>query len=232
MDLAEIARFLNWFFQIRRYSEEVGGVYRSSPRPVHRIGLLLEPFPEISTWVNHHQLDAIFLHRPWKLDEHFSSDVGVISYHLAFDERLTLGFNPRLAKALCLSDLEVLGEKEGRAIGLIGNAPIQEFTQYAQQVSEIFAGVKKVIPAQKTLVSRIAVVGAMTDFLIEEAAKRGADAYITGQYRNVAELAVLETRIGVIEVGHQRCERWGLRSLAGVLRERWSGLTVVVKDDL
>ena len=34
----------------------------------------------------------------------------------AFDERLTLGFNPRLAAVLGMSTLEVLGEKEGRAI--------------------------------------------------------------------------------------------------------------------
>ncbi|MGV0026393.1 Nif3-like dinuclear metal center hexameric protein [Phormidesmis priestleyi] len=229
MNLEEMARFLNWFFQAHRYPGE--GIYRSSSRPIDRVGLLLEPFPEISTWVTHHQLDAIFLHRPWKLDDQFPSDVGVISYHLAFDERLTIGFNSRLAEALCLSDLEVLGEKEGRAIGMIGNVPIQEFTQCCQQVSEVFAGVKKVFPAQKTSVSRIAVVGAMTDLLIREAADRGAEAYITGQYRNVAESAVVETEIGTIEVGHQRCERWGLRSLAGVLQERWSGLTVVVKDD-
>ncbi len=231
MNLEEMARFLDWFFQVHRYSEAVGGICRSSSRPIHRIGLLLEPFPEMSTWVARHRLDAIFLHRPWKLDDHFPSDVGVISYHLAFDQRLTSGFNSRLAKALCLSDLQVLGEKEGRAIGMIGNVPIQDFTQYCQQVGEVFAGVKKTIPAQKTSVSRIAVVGAMTDLLIREAVDRGAEVYLTGQYRNVAELAVVETRIGVIEVGHQRSERWGLRALAGILQERWSSLTVIIKDD-
>ncbi|KAM3093227.1 Nif3-like dinuclear metal center hexameric protein [Phormidesmis sp. 146-35] len=231
MTLEEMARFLNWFFGVHRYSEEVGGIYRSSSRPVHRVGLLLEPFPEISAWVSHQQLDAIFLHRPWKLADDFPVEVGVISYHLAFDERLTIGFNPRLAEALCLSDLEVLGKKEGRSIGMIGNAPIQEFTQCCQQVSEIFAGIKKTLPAQKTSVSRIAVVGAMTDPLIREASKRGAAVYITGQFRPTAESAVVETGLGIIEVGHQRCERWGLRSLAGVLQERWSELTVVMRGD-
>jgi putative NIF3 family GTP cyclohydrolase 1 type 2 len=231
MNLEELARFLNWFFGVHRYPEEVGGIYRSSSRSIHRIGLLLEPFPEISTWVTHNRLDAIFLHRPWKLVDPFPSDVGVISYHLAFDERLTIGFNSRLAEALCLADLEVLGEKEGRAIGMVGNVPIQEFAQCCQQVNEVFAGLKKKIPSQKTSISRVAVVGAMTDSLIREASKRGAEVYITGQYRNVAELAVLETGMGLIEVGHHRCERWGLRSLAGVLQERWSDLTVVVKDD-
>jgi hypothetical protein len=32
----------------------------------------------------------------------------------------------------------------------------------------------------------------------------------------------------VFVVGHRRSEEWGLRALAGVLRERWSALEVVL----
>lgn len=54
--------------------------------------------------------------------------------------------------------------------------------------------------------------------------------YITGQLRQPAQAAVLETGISVVGVGHHRCEQWGLRALAGVLRERWSRLEVVLAD--
>lgn len=64
----------------------------------------------------------------------------------------------------------------------------------------------------------------MTDSLVREAATRGANVYITGQLRQRAEQALLETKIGVIAVGHRRGEVWGLRVLAGVLSERWSSL--------
>ncbi len=37
-----------------------------------------------------------------------------------------------------------------------------------------------------------------------------------------------ETRNGAIAVGHRRSEEWGLRAIAGVLRERWSRLEVVL----
>ena len=77
-------------------------------------------------------------------------------------------------------------------------------------------------------VSRVAVVGAMTDALVREAASRGADVYTTGQLRQPAQAAVLETGIGVVGVGHRRCEEWGLRALAGVLCERWSRLEVIL----
>jgi len=73
----------------------------------------------------------------------------------------------------------------------------------------------------------VAVVGAMTDALVREAAERGATLYITGQFRQPAKLAVAQTQIGVIVVGHRRSELWGLQALTGVVRERWSGLEVV-----
>jgi putative NIF3 family GTP cyclohydrolase 1 type 2 len=68
----------------------------------------------------------------------------------------------------------------------------------------------------------------MTDALIREAAVRGVDLYITGQLRQPAAAAVEETGIRVIVVGHRRSEDWGLRSLAGVLRDRYFNLEVVL----
>lgn len=63
--------------------------------------------------------------------------------------------------------------------------------------------------------------------LVIEAAARGANIYLTGQWRQPAQAAVSETGINVIAVGHRRCEEWGLRALAGVMRERWSKLEVI-----
>ena len=228
--LEDIAEFLNQFFAVERYSqEERGGVYLPSTRPVKRLGLLLEPSAQLQKWVRTQNLDALFLHRPWKLEpEQLAPNIGVISYHLPFDERLTFSFNSRLAEVLGMSGLQVLGEKDGRAIGMIGEVPTQSFAHLCNCVNQIFGGYEQVGAAEPTKVTRIAVVGAMTDLLVREAATRGANVYITGQLRQPAEQALLETQIAAVAVGHRRGEVWGLRSLAGVLRERWSSLEVVV----
>ena len=68
----------------------------------------------------------------------------------------------------------------------------------------------------------------MTEALVHEASERGADVYITGQLRQPGRVAMLDTGIGVIAVGHKRSEAWGLRALAHVLRERWATLEVVL----
>jgi putative NIF3 family GTP cyclohydrolase 1 type 2 len=233
LSLDELAQFLDRYFAVHRFKDDQGGVYRHSTRSIRRIGLALEPWTQLSQWVSSRQLDALFLHRPWKLElEQLEPDIGVVSYHLAFDERLTLGFNPRLAEAVGLSSIEVLGEKEGRPIGMIGKISPLSFASCCSYVDEIFGGQDSANPGRCQTVSRVAVVGAMTEALVRQAASCGADVYITGQLRKPAEAAVVETGLGIIAVGHRRCEEWGLLALAGVMRERWSALEVVLPPSM
>ncbi len=227
--LNDIAQFLDRFFAVHRFGDDQGGIYQPSLRPIRRIGLALEPWVGLEKWAKSKRIDALFLHRPWKLKAgQLAPDVGVVAYHLAFDERMTLGFNPRLADVLGMSALEVLGEKEGRPIGTIGEIATQSFVSYCDRVREIFGGYDKTLADSGSDIKRVAVVGAMTDALIREASGRGADLYITGQLRQPAAAAVEETGIRVIAVGHRRSEEWGLRSLAGVLRDRYFNLEVVL----
>ncbi|MBV9788487.1 MAG: Nif3-like dinuclear metal center hexameric protein, partial [Chloroflexi bacterium] len=165
---------------------------------------------------------------PWKLQPWQLPELGVLAYHLAFDERLTIGFNPRLADALQLTAIETLGEKVGRAIGMIGEVPQQSFADYVALLDHVFNQHDEAQVPITEQIERVAVVGAMTDALVREAAERGAQIYVTGQLRQPAREAVRETGIGVVAIGHRRSEIWGLRALAGVIRERWSRIEVVL----
>ncbi|MDQ3398737.1 MAG: Nif3-like dinuclear metal center hexameric protein [Deinococcota bacterium] len=226
--LAETGSFLDGFFGVALYRNEPDGSYLPSQRPIRRLGLALEPFPGLGEWVRGERLDALFLHRPWGLEKtQPPPDVGVLAYHLPFDETLTLGMNARLAGVLSMTGLMPLGKKDGRVIGMLGDVPNSGFQNFRAVVEGVFGGLETVVTGRGE-VARVAVVGAMTEALVLEAAERGADVYITGQFRQPAERAVLATGIAVIEVGHERSERWGLRALAGVLRERWAGLEVIV----
>lgn len=227
--LEEIAQFLDRFFAVHRFGNDQGGIYWQSTRPICCLGLALEPWPQLAEWAIAQRIDALFLHRPWKLQSgQLLSDVGVVAYHLAFDERLTLGFNPRLADVLGMLAVEILGEKEGRPIGAIGQISPHSFASYCGYLKQVFGGQEEARAGASSECQRVAVVGAMTDALVREAASRGADIYITGQFRQPAQQAVLETGIGVVVVGHRRSEEWGLRALAGIVRERWSSLEVVL----
>jgi len=229
-DLERLAAFLDRFFAVRSEGD-CAGIWKPSEQPIARLGLLLEPWPGLEKWVAQQQLDALFVHRPWQLDAcGLPPQVGVLSYHLAFDERLTVGFNPYLAEALHLGGLELLEEKQGRILGMVGQGSSRSFATLCQSLSQLFGGLEQVIPGRTAHIARIAVVGAMRPALIEEAHRRGATAYITGQMRPGALSAVQATGIALAAVGHHRAESWGLSVLARVLRVHRPHLEVSIAE--
>ena len=151
----------------------------------------------------------------------------MLAYHLPFDDKLTLGYNPRLAAALSLRDVEAFGYKDGRSIGMMGTVEETSFEVASRHVNEIFGGVERTQPSAEPI-TRIAVVGAMNAGLLLEAGKHGVGLYITGQWRAHAEKVVLETGMCAVTVGHRRCEVWGLNALAHLLKERFAGLETPV----
>ena len=210
--------------------DDQNGWYLPCGRPVvRRLGLALEPWPDLARWTNDARIDALFLHRPWSLTDLQretlrDAGIGVLAYHLAFDERLTTGFNPALAAACGWGEPEVLGYKDRRPLGMACALPAPvSFDTLAAQLRAEFGGLEQVAPPATggvVMVARVAVVGAMTDALMREAHARGVGVYVTGQWRQPAAKAVLETGLGVVALGHHRSELWGLHALARLLRER------------
>ena len=167
----------------------------------------------------------MLLHRAAHLEAGaLGANVGVLGYHLPLDEKLMLGWNLRLSDVLGLTAPEVLGWKQGRPLGMIGNVPSRSVAEFYRLVFAVFGGREESRTCERNEVTRIAVVGAMTEALVHEASERGADVYITGQLRQPGRVAMLDTGIGVIAVGHKRSEAWGLRALAHVLRETLGGV--------
>jgi putative NIF3 family GTP cyclohydrolase 1 type 2 len=232
--LATLAPWLDRLLLADQYgaANDPAGVWRASDRPIAALGLLLEPWGDTTAWVVRERLDALVVHRPWNLPLERLGDVGVLAYHLAFDERLTLGFNPWLAEALGLRSREVLGRKQGRPLGMIGDVPERGWDAVRDDLAREFGGLDRVVDGDARTVARVAVVGAMTEALVREAAARGADAYVTGQLRVPARAAIEETGLAVVAVGHRRSEVWGMRTLARLLREGWFGLRVLLAPGL
>ncbi|AQG82136.1 Nif3-like dinuclear metal center hexameric protein [Spirosoma montaniterrae] len=236
----DIAQFLRTQLSVQQYSAtERGGIYRASNRPVARLGLALEPFPRLPQWLVDNQIDALWLHRPWHLDMNtIPANIGILHHHLPFDEHLTIGFNLRLAERLnAQTPPEPLGFKQAtdeagmllppRPIGMLLSVPEGEFDAHLYKARDEFKGYDRAEMGRHPTISRVAVVGAMTDALVREAANRGAQLYLTGQYRKPAQEAVNEVGIAVIALGHRRTEEWGLQALATLIQAQWPALTVM-----
>lgn len=239
--LADINAFLRDELAVDRYpADEQDGIYQPTARHIRRLGLVLEPFPKLTEWLLTQQIDAVWLHRPWQLPAGaLPPGVGVLYHHLPFDETLTMAYNRPLAAQLTANGPpEPLGYKQAtmdggealpqRPIGMLLTVAELEFDGCLARIKTLFGGYDRAEAGHQTTVGRLAVVGAMTDALVREAAERGAQLYLTGQYRKPAQEAVNDTGLAVIAVGHRRSEEWGLRALAALLTQHWPALTVDV----
>ena len=227
--LAQIAAYLDRVLGSARFPSDQASIYHRSTSPVVRIGLALEPWPGIEHWIQQQRLDALFLHRPWKLDKkRLPEHLGVLASHLPFDATLTFGFNPRLAQALSITRPTPFAPKDSIPQGMHGTIESAAVDDVLAMLTEIFGKAPTVQEIFGETVEHIAVVGAMNDALIRDAAAKGVNLYITGQFRPSAAAAMRETEMTVVEIGHAEGERWGLRALASLLRERWAHLDVVL----
>lgn len=209
------------------------GVWLGSPRPVRRLGLRLEAGRAPYAWAD--GLDAVLLHRPFGLwPARLPDGLGVLAYHRALDERFAVGHNPALARDL---GLEPEGEplrRGGKIVGLVGALPAPlAAADVLGRVADVLGGVEETAGAEAAAlsgaadVSRVALVGAMTEALVAEAAERGVGVYVTGQVRRPGVAPAEAAGVLVAAVGQERAERWGLRHLGRLVAARWPDVEIV-----
>ncbi len=228
----EIADHLAPHLDRARYHRDgdPAGVWIDSERSVRRLGLRLDAGRPPYRWTD--DLDAVLIHRPFGLwPARLPDGLGVIAAHRALDDRFSVGHNPALAAALGLMpDGAPLLYKE-RTIGLVGRWPqplpgAEAEARLAAELGELGRTAAVLGPTPET-VEAVALMGAMTEALVLEAAERGAGLYVTGQLRHPAREAVKRTGMRVLAVGQDRAEAWGLRHLGRLIRERWPEIELV-----
>ncbi len=184
-------------------------------------------------WARQQQLEALFLHRLWRLGpDVLPAGTGVLGYHLAFDSRLTFGFNPRLAAALGMAHPVPFAWQKQIPLGMFGDIASTTLAILVESLERIFHVTPRVEYPRTKPLQRIAVVGALNAGLIYEAAEQHIQAYVTGQWRETARQAARDSAISVITIGHRAGELWGLRSLADLLREHLPTLEVVLAPEI
>ncbi len=231
--LADIASFLDEAFLVGRFPDDPHGVVVPSARPIQRIGLAREPWPGMRAWSIAEGIDALWLHRPFRLStEDVPANVGVLAHHLAFDAALTFAESPRLAVALGMRGYTPFSPLDGIPRGMVGDIAPTAPDDLVTRLTDIFGFSPTSLsgPRQTTL-ARIVVASALSPILVHEAAAEGVHGYLTGQYRPSAKLALQTTGLVLITIGHASGEQWGLRALAGMLRERWAMFTVVLAPE-
>lgn len=155
--------------------------------------------------------------------------ISLIAYHLPLDAHPIIGNNALLAKAL---DLEVTGALYPYEKHPIGNIATCEPITPADFTDKITAKLGRTplhIASGKSHLAKIALCTGGAQDMIEQAAKMGCDAFISGEISERTTHSARELGIDYFAAGHHATERDGIRALGEVVAKEM-GVEVVFVD--
>ncbi len=158
-------------------------------------------------------------------------DIALAAYHLPLDAHPELGNNALIGRALGAQRLNPFAEHRGQTIGFLARLPGVGVptAELLGQLRELTGREPLLQGAGPDVLRTLAIVsGAGSDYL-EEAARAGADALLTGEPTERAMAAARELGIHLIAAGHYATETFGIRRLGDHLAERF-GLRHVFLD--
>ena len=161
-------------------------------------------------------------------------DICVISMHTNMDNARG-GVNFRIAQKLNLQDVGFFAMKTVDGIEA-GSGVVGELTE-PMAADDFILRVKKVFGVECALcnellrrpVRKVAICGGAGDFLLDEAVKSGADAFITGEM-HYHQYFGYEQRIQICVIGHYQSEQYTAELFQEIIQEHCPGVKTVVAD--
>ena len=164
----------------------------------------------------------------------FAHEMSLAAYHLPLDRHPRLGNNAGLGDALGLPvERHAFGEVKGQAIGLYADfaTPLASSELIARATLVRRGGVLPFVfahgPAE---LRRVGICTGAASDLLEDAARAGCDAFVTGELAKRAGEVARELGVTLIAAGHGDTEVFGPMRLAAALAEAFPGLVAEFVD--
>ena len=143
-------------------------------------------------------------------------NMSLIAAHTNFDNA-PCGVNDALAQALGLEDVCVM--EHGMRMGMLPEAMSPErFCDWTEE--KLACRARMYVLSPETLIERVAVCGGAGGDFWTQAARAGAQAFVTGEIRHHDALAGTATGLCMVEAGHYETEHIAIKLLADGLQER------------
>lgn len=146
--------------------------------------------------------------------------MGLYSVHLPLDAHPDVGNCILLARALELDVQDRFGFYRGAPLGWWGITDTDR-DGLATRVGAAVGGPVTLIPGGPERIRRVGVLTGGGGSFVEEAARAGLDAYVTGEGSHHTFVDAMELGINLLYAGHYLTETFGVKALAAHLGDRF-----------
>jgi len=152
-------------------------------------------------------------------------NVAIYAIHTNLDNVYHLGVNTKIAEKLGLTNTRILAPKPGQVdigAGLLGELPTPvpeiEFLQNAKK--NLRTNCVRHTALRGKIVRTVAVCGGSGSFLLPEALRAGADAFVTADFK-YHEFFDAEGKLVIADIGHFESEQFTIELLHDIVREKF-----------
>lgn len=156
--------------------------------------------------------------------------ISLLAYHLPLDAHRVVGNNVQLARALGLTLVEPLYPTQKHPIGDIASPPVAITpAEFTANLANVLARQPLHIASGRATLQRIGICTGGAQDMLEQAAKMGCDAYISGEISERTTHQARELGLDYFACGHHATERGGIQALGEYLCDTL-GLAVTFVD--
>ena len=162
------------------------------------------------------------------------NDVVIVAMHTNLDNALD-GVNFKMAEKMGLADLQPLQEPEvdGKWSGVVGTLPEPMSAEdFVQMLKERF-GVASVRANEllRRPVSRVALCGGAGSFMLGDALRAGADAFVTGEM-GYHEFFGHEQQLQICVIGHYESEQFTTEIFRDIISRECPGVKTCIAETI
>ena len=152
-------------------------------------------------------------------------NVAIYAIHTNLDNVYHLGVNAKIAENLGLTNTRILAPKPGQVdigAGLLGELPtVVPEMEFLQNVKKsLRTSCVRHTAFRGKAVRTVAVCGGSGSFLLPEALRAGADAFVTADFK-YHEFFDAEGKLVIADIGHFESEQFTIELLHDIVREKF-----------
>ncbi len=160
-------------------------------------------------------------------------DIAIIAIHTNLDNVLQSGVNQRIAEQLGVTNISILhpnkslDENGTIGSGVIGELAVaQDPLTYLKTIKESMkAGVVKYTHICKPSIKTVAICGGSGSFLLPTSIDRGADIFITADFK-YHEFFEANNQIIIADIGHYESEQYTVDLLQVLISQKFSNFAI------